>query len=594
MATCKAAIYHGKRRPNGFGSAGDYVLINQLIDDAAILHSALTPIIRFILRNLLSLLIIAVILAGGNFLLNEVRLLRVSNEEFQTLTDVHASVDAYRKVARSQVNTRLAHAENTPVEAIDRRIAVLRDALQRADNAPDRSLFSLVMPGTETAFDRLLDRSRRQLDLEFSRQELRYLQDLRAYFLATSGREDLRKLGALQNAAGARVIFWQNERDKLGLKTLRINVPAIYGEKLEIIQREVARAQADYQRAVAHRDATEKSLALIQKFSQRPSWSVNEQALDAVTKNITDRLAHARTAVTDNWFARYVSPVIHVLPLALVVLLSSFAGHLLVKLLFYFVLAPLAARRAPIQLEASPVKQNVRATASAVSQDIHLQPGEELLILPEFLQSSSTAAVKDTRFMLDWSCPWTSIISGMVMLTRVRTSNRLDQVVVSSDSDAVSEIALVTIPAGAAMVFQPHGMVGVIYPSAIPLKIARRWRLFSAHAWLTLQLRYLIFRGPVTLIVRGTRGVRVEPAGQGRIISQFATLGFSSHLHYATVRSETFWPYYQNKTPLLQDKFDGENGYYIYDETPRYGKRGGFFSRGLEGLTDAVLKVFGI
>jgi hypothetical protein len=167
-------------------------------------------------------------------------------------------------------------------------------------------------------------------------------------------------------------------------------------------------------------------------------------------------------------------------------------------------------------------------------------------------------------------------------------------VVVSSDSDAVSELALVTIPAGAAMVFQPHGMVGVIYPTATPLKITRRWRLFSAHAWLTLQLRYLIFRGPVTLIVKGTRGVRIEPAGQGRIISQFATLGFSSHLHYATVRSETFWPYYQNQTPLLQDKFDGANGYFIYDETPRFGKSGGFFSRGLEGVTDAILKVFGI
>jgi hypothetical protein len=286
--------------------------------------------------------------------------------------------------------------------------------------------------------------------------------------------------------------------------------------------------------------------------------------------------------------------VLRVLPVALVVLLSSFAAHLFIKLLFYYVLAPLAARRKPIQLEAAPAVQGIHANASAVSQEIRLEPNEELLILPDFLQSSSTSAIKNTRLVLDWSCLWTSIISGMVMLTRIRTSSRDDHVVVSSDADAVSEIALVTIPGGAAMVFQPHGLVGVVYPSATPLKIDRRWRLFSAHAWLTLQLRYLVFRGPVTLIVKGTRGVRVEPAGQGRIISQFATLGFSAHLHYATVRSETFWPYYQGQAPLLQDKFDGANGYYVYDETPRYGKAGGFFSRGLEGLTDAVMKVFGI
>ncbi|MET0856268.1 MAG: hypothetical protein ABWY27_05925 [Telluria sp.] len=155
-----------------------------------------------------------------------------------------------------------------------------------------------------------------------------------------------------------------------------------------------------------------------------------------------------------------------------------------------------------------------------------------------------------------------------------------------------SEVALIDVPAGAAMVFQPRGLVGVVHSTAAPLQIAARWQLLSAHAWLTMQLRYLIFRGPVTLIVKGTRGVRIEPAGRGRLISQAATLGFSSHLAYATTRSATFVSYYMNKTALLDDRFEGD-GLYVYAETARPSPRG-LVGRSLEGAVDAVLKVFGI
>jgi hypothetical protein len=118
--------------------------------------------------------------------------------------------------------------------------------------------------------------------------------------------------------------------------------------------------------------------------------------------------------------------------------------------------------------------------------------------------------------------------------------------------------------------------------------------LGSLHAWLTLQLRYLVFRGPVTLIVKGCRGVKVEAAGRGRSISQRATLGFSANVAYSTIRSETFFPYLMSKQSLFHDHFEGDLGFYLYEETPRGGKKSGSVERGFEGMTDAVLKVFGI
>ena len=164
----------------------------------------------------------------------------------------------------------------------------------------------------------------------------------------------------------------------------------------------------------------------------------------------------------------------------------------------------------------------------------------------------------------------------------------------SASEDPLSEIAMITLAPGSAMVFQPRCLVGVVYNAAAPLRITPHWRLGSMHAWLTLQLRYLVFHGPATLIVKGSRGVRVEPAGRGRLISQASTLGFSAGVAYSTVRCETFFPFYQGKTALLQDRFEGNSGYYVYDETPRGGKKGNFVERGLEGFSDAVLKVFGI
>ncbi|WP_332879048.1 hypothetical protein [Massilia sp. S19_KUP03_FR1] len=577
----------------------NYVLIRQLFfDKFTILQSALTSLVRFVFRTLLSLLAIAVVLVGGRFLLDEGRVLRSSSGDLQTLSTATASLAKYRENTTALLQAKMVQAQKYSIPEIDKLIADATLRQQGTETEVARS--TLLILGPAEALEKMQAHYKNRLAVKFATLELEYLQKFRAYLIAVSGRENAyrerRKLAIKSNQALEVLLLLQNNRDKIAPEFARefILIAPMFGEKLERVQRQVTQAKKNYDSALANYEIQKRAVDHFSALPQRPTFAVDQQALDAVTKDMADRLAQARTAVSTNWVARYVSPVIHVLPLALAVLLSSIVAHLFIKLLFYFVLAPLAARRKPIQLEAAPAVQSVQASASAVSQNIHLEPGEELLILPGYLQSVSTGARKDTKPVLDWSCLWTSIISGMVMLTRLRTSSRVDPVVVSSDVDAVSELTLVTIPLGAAMVFQPHGLVGVIYPSATPLKITRRWRLFSAHAWLTLQLRYLIFRGPVTLIVKGTRGVRVEPAGQGRVISQFATLGFSSHLHYATVRSETFWPYYQNKTPLLQDKFDGANGYYVYDETPRFGKTGGFFSRGLEGLTDAVMKVFGI
>lgn len=275
-----------------------------------------------------------------------------------------------------------------------------------------------------------------------------------------------------------------------------------------------------------------------------------------------------------------------------------------IKAFWYWIVAPLAETRPPIRLQprtgaasagvtaAAIDEAGANARVSAVSQEVRIGDHEELLVQPEFLQSSAERSRKQTKWLLDTSYPLTSIAAGMVALDRIRGTTA-DAIVVSSKTDPFAEVGVIQLPEGAALVLQPRNLVGVVQPIDRPIRIRRRW-LFNLSALITLQFRYLVFEGPGRLIVQGCRGIRVEQAGLGRSIDQRATIGFSANLDYSPRRSDTFGAYLMGTRGLFNDGFSGGPGFYLYEEMPYFGKKAGITGRGLEGLTDGVLKVFGI
>jgi len=126
------------------------------------------------------------------------------------------------------------------------------------------------------------------------------------------------------------------------------------------------------------------------------------------------------------------------------------------------------------------------------------------------------------------------------------------------------------------------------------MRITRHWRLGTLNAWLTLQLRFLVFHGPATLLVKGARGVRLERADGGRAVNQSATLGFGANVAYSQVRTETFFPYLSGRQALFNDRFSALDGACLYEETTGYGRDKGPAGRQLEGLVDALLKILGL
>jgi hypothetical protein len=319
-----------------------------------------------------------------------------------------------------------------------------------------------------------------------------------------------------------------------------------------------------------------------------------------ILQPLDDAITKYQARLDKNVWEKLRRPVNEWWPAALKLTLAFMLLPALYRLIAYYVIAPWVTHRPPLRLlPAAAGMADALAGApmpgrvSVVSLPVMIDATEELLVRPDFLQSIDMRGGKDTKPWLA-GAPLSSAASGMVELTRLRAAEPVIHVV-SATLDPLAEVSVLSIPQGAAFVFQPRALAGIVQGRDQPMRISSHWRLGSLHAWMTLQLRFLVLHGPVRLIVKGCRGVRVEPAGSGRSIHQAATLGFNAGLAYSAVRCETFWPYLRGKSELYEDLFAGD-GYYVVEEMPYGGRPPGFLGmgRGWEGIADAFMKVFGI
>ncbi len=505
--------------------------------------------------------------------------------------ETQARVDGLRQASDQAIATRIAH--------IDMALGALRQTAAAWS-------FTLALPTGKDLGDAIARQAEQHIRIELLLQERAYLQSLRIALGHESARQLLQRLhGEHRQAYQTLCGNLARQQEQIRAYPLRAYLPGTAQHAaMAAMQAEEARLREAnalaYQRYLAQR----QHLAPVDAGSIA-SFQIDQARLDSCLRDLVHAMASMEGQLRDNWwralrelFARYG-------PTAALLVLSAILLPVAIRAFFYFVLAPLAARMPPLSVARElqvagnalalpqPLLTPGESRISAVSQALQLQPGQQMLIHPAYLQASPVNSTKRTQWLLDWRFPFTSLAAGMLLLTRLR-SEQAASVTISASDDPLLEVAIVHLPAGCALVFQPRGLVGLICDAGQPLAISSHWRLGSLHAWLTLQLRFIVFRGPVTLIVRGCRGVRLERAGQGRSISQCATLGFSTDVLYSTLRSDTFMPYLRGQQALLNDRFDGDNGVYLYEETARHGKQAGKAGSWFEGCADAILKVFGI
>lgn len=276
-------------------------------------------------------------------------------------------------------------------------------------------------------------------------------------------------------------------------------------------------------------------------------------------------------------------------------------GPLVWASLLYHGFAPLAAGGAPMRFRGEGPGAGVVALGpSGVAVELALAPGERLLVRERHLQASDEGLGRSTRFVFDWGMPLTCLACGLVELVELRHRRGESplRVTLSGGGERQTELALITVPAGASLILRPSFLAAVIEGPGERLHVRRHWR-WGRLAWVTGTFRYFEFAGPCQLVVGGGRGVRAERivAGSegevsGRRINRGATIAFSPELRCRPVRAETFWAYYRGMNPLFDDLFTG-TGVLVAQEAVPEVPAGGGRRRGA-AIWGGILRLFGV
>ena len=598
--------------PGAAGSAAPHLLPFAAFDAFRVAH-LLSALFLFLRRKLFLFASIVLVLVLAPWIGREWRNIQRIVDEVPALQRALEDVGARQAARAHEMARRLGQLPGAPLRRLDAEILALDTEIGRLQRIQERqrepgAILADAVTGSGSVAARLREAAMRGVEIELRRQAREHLLVLRAHALVLGDRqaalakaEQLRlahvnAYAAWLRAHGQRVRF----QEQAGWFA-RVRLTPSWAQ-LETLRKTESDLLAANNRAHQAFQAQQALLTRLSLPAAPAAFRVDEQRLALASAALRERLAQAERLAAQNLLWQGYLAARPVLPVALGVLLGWWLVPAAIRTFYYFVLAPRAARRPPVvigQANGSDPAVSTRQPGrdgdriSAVSQRVTLAPGHEMLIRPDYCQSQPAGASVATRLLFDWRHPLTSIAAHLWMLKRLR-AGQAAEIVVSSTTDPLDEVALVEIAPGETLVLQPRGLVGVVYEAGRPPAIRSHWRLGTLHAWLTLQLRYLAFEGPATLIVKGCRGVRLESAAAGRTISQEATLGFSANARYATVRAEPFLPYLRGVQPLFHDRFEGQNAWYLYEEVPRNARANRHRSNPLELLVDAGLKAFGI
>jgi hypothetical protein len=565
-------------------------------------------IVSWIARNAFALILIIAILLAARHLAGpaaewlgvHTRALRTVPAQQATYTEASRAFELYAGQRREEADSAVAAlARSGEAQLRARREVITQEAArqQAARSSPAELAVAAARGDTDAVLRHyraeaevaLLERERRAIDaLLAERQRVELQAQRRAAVLQLrtshadwlSARERAQRLES-RFLAGPRNTFCELSPLGVGCDNYRALVAARADMEVAVARNRAARGR------IEALDAAERGAAAVAARVETAQAVLGRQQAALSTE-----IARLDRTARSDLLIRAWRMVAEVLGAALLILTVAILAPVLLKALLYFGVAPMAARRPPIRLLEGDQGRVDMAAASAVSHKVMVSPGDELLVLPQAVQSTPHHASKRTRWLLSWELPLSSLASGLHALTEIRVE-RPDTVLVSATGGPLAEIALVRLERDSAMVLRPRALRGLLRTASEPVRITRRWR-FGLSAWLTLQFRYLIFHGPCTFVVEGARGVRLEHAGPGRGINQAATLGFSAGLAYGVSRSETFVAYLTGKQALFNDSFQSDDGFQLHEEMPMEARKGGLLAGGLRGLSDAALKLVGL
>lgn len=221
----------------------------------------------------------------------------------------------------------------------------------------------------------------------------------------------------------------------------------------------------------------------------------------------------------------------------------------------YFLLMPLVSRvQRPLQLS----DQHAHAAAT-----LKISPAERTLPVRLSAGDVLSARSEDVRpvqgekprsqLLYDWKAPFISYATGLHSLSRITGDEEGTETTLAVSDDPNAYLMRIDFTNHPGVVMRPTHVVGVM---GSPTLVTRwRWSIQSLATW---QVRYILFAGTGSLIIKGVGDVVATSAGdRATKIEQQLMMGFDSRLTARVNRTEVFWPYLRGTTSLIDDEFAG-------------------------------------
>lgn len=531
--------------------------------------------------------------------------------QLKGLADLEATLQ-YLKVGKSQLEgeakalgekaERSANSLTTAaVSQLDERIHLLEGEIEGKNQklADLDGVLSKLNPATQ------VDVARLKIEIDLATQELQHLRYLKAIRVQVAG---IAQLTQQCNKIRDRHVLEWNAYKVVAVRCSsleasndwpsRWNPFSDASQQLKSCEEErnwrssnTRDLKAQHDQCLLNLERAKRNTGLVQNFV------LKRNKTQAALADLQSQIDTMEEKVAKHWLKPILlDPLVQLVPTALGLLAGAIFVPFGIKLVLYFVLAPQAEKQSFICLQPNErLGESVRQTEnkSEVSLAVEIAPDAELVVLPAYLGIAPNRCITRGRWVLNKRFVLTSLAAGMYNLTEVRADQSFTAKV-SVGHEYFGELQRFEVGEGESVCLRPSNLVGIVQKRNSPVRVTSHWRLGSLQAWLTMQLRYLVFHGPATMLIKGGRGVRVEPADESSAIEQTSTLGFSAHLNYSTARTETFMAYIGGHKGLLRDRFSGRSGYFIYEEMPDPSRKAGISGKGLEGVLDTVLKIFGI